>query len=129
MGKITLADLKKLREEKKSALVRRDTDGKTTHIIVGMGTCGIAAGAKEAFDAFLDEIDAKGLTDVTVTQTGCIGMCTVEPTVEVQVPGMPDTVYGNVKGDIAKRIVNEHLIEHKLLDGHVFDKPASDILK
>jgi len=129
MGKITLADLKKLREEKKSALVRRDTDGKTTHIIVGMGTCGIAAGAKETFDAFLDEIDAKGLTDVTVTQTGCIGLCKMEPTVEVQLPGMPDILYGNVKTDVAKRIVTEHLIERKLLSGHVVDKPASDILK
>lgn len=129
MGKITLADLKKLREEKKSELNRRDSEGKSTHIIVGMGTCGIAAGAKEAFDAFLDEIDAKGLNDVTVTQTGCIGLCNVEPTVEVQLPGMPDIIYGNVKADIARRIVNEHLIERKLLSGHVVDKPASDILK
>jgi NADP-reducing hydrogenase subunit HndB len=129
MGKITLADLKKLREEKKSELNRRDSEGKSTHIIVGMGTCGIAAGAKEAFDAFLDEIDTKGLTDVTVTQTGCIGLCNVEPTVEVQLPGMPDIIYGNVKADIARRIVNEHLIERKLLSGHVVDKPASDILK
>ncbi|MDR0307787.1 MAG: (2Fe-2S) ferredoxin domain-containing protein [Chitinispirillales bacterium] len=129
MGKISLADLKKLREVKKNELSRRDSEGKSVHIIVGMGTCGIAAGAKEAFNAFLDEIDAKGLTDVTVTQTGCIGLCNVEPTVEVQMPGMPDIIYGNVKADVAKRIVNEHLIERKLLDGHVVDKPAADILK
>ena len=129
MSKITLADLKKLREEKKKELSRRESDGKTSHIIVGMGTCGIASGAKEVFNAFLDEIDAKGLADVTVTQTGCLGLCKSEPTVEVHAPGMPDIVYGNVKPDVVKRIVNEHLIERKLVDGHVFDKPAADILK
>ncbi|MFP4013771.1 MAG: (2Fe-2S) ferredoxin domain-containing protein [Chitinispirillaceae bacterium] len=129
MAKLTLADLKKLRDEKKKELGRRDTEGKTTQIIIGMGTCGIAAGAKDSFDAFLDEIDAKGLTDVAVTQTGCMGLCHAEPTVEVIVPGMPAIVYGNVKTDVARRIVNEHLVEKKLVNDHVFDKPAADIIK
>ncbi len=129
MAKLTLADLKKLRDEKKKELGRRDSEGKTTQIIIGMGTCGIAAGAKESFDAFLDEIDVKGLSDVSVTQTGCMGLCYAEPTVEVIVPGMPAIVYGNVKAEIARRIVDEHLVEKKLVSDHVFDKPAADILK
>jgi NADP-reducing hydrogenase subunit HndB len=129
MAKLTLADLKKLRDDKKREIEKRDVEGKTTQIVIGMGTCGIAAGAKEAFDAFLDEIEAKGLSDVVVTQTGCMGLCHVEPTAEVIAPGMPDIIYGHVKADIAKRIVNEHIIKHTLVEGYVFDKPAADIFK
>ncbi|MFP4162581.1 MAG: (2Fe-2S) ferredoxin domain-containing protein [Chitinispirillaceae bacterium] len=129
MAKLTLADLKKLRDEKKKELSRRDSEGKTTQIIIGMGTCGIAAGAKDSFDAFLDEVDAKNLNDVSVTQTGCMGLCHAEPTVEVVVPGMPAIVYGKVNAEVARRIVNEHLVEKKLVDDHVFDKPAADIIK
>ncbi|MDR2593137.1 MAG: hypothetical protein LBC59_10120 [Chitinispirillales bacterium] len=129
MAKLTLADLKKLRDDKKREVEKRDVEGKTTRVIIGMGTCGIAAGAKEAFDAFLDEIDALKLSDVAVTQTGCMGLCHVEPTAEVIVPGMPEIIYGHVKADIAKRIVNEHIVGRKLVDGYVFDKPAADILK
>jgi len=129
MAKLTLADLKKLRDDKKREIEKRETDGKTTQIVIGMGTCGIAAGAKEAFDAFLDEIDALKLSDVVVTQTGCMGLCHVEPTAEVIVQGMPNVIYGHVKADVARRIVNEHIVKRELVSGHVFDKPAADILK
>ncbi|MDG5815301.1 (2Fe-2S) ferredoxin domain-containing protein [Chitinispirillales bacterium ANBcel5] len=129
MSKITLEDLKKLREQKKKELSKRDSEGKTTQIIIGMGTCGIAAGAKDSFDAFLDEVDKNNLTDVSITQTGCMGLCYAEPTVEVIVPDMPAIVYGNVKADIAKRIVNEHVVGKALVNDHIFDKPAADILK
>jgi len=129
MAKLTLADLKKLRDDKKKEIVKRETDGKTVQVIIGMGTCGIAAGAKDAFSAFLDEIDAQGLTDVAVTQTGCMGLCYAEPTVEVISPDMPSIVYGNVKGDLAKRIVNEHIVGKKIIGDNVFGKPMADIVK
>jgi len=129
MAKLTLADLKKLRDDKKKEIVKRDSDGKTTQIIIGMGTCGIAAGAKDAFGAFLDEIDALGLTNVAVTQTGCMGLCYAEPTVEVISPDMPAIVYGNVKGDLAKRILKEHVSEGKIIGDNVFGKPMADIVK
>jgi NADP-reducing hydrogenase subunit HndB len=129
MAKLTLADLKKLRDDKKKEIEKRDTEGKTTQVIIGMGTCGIAAGAKDAFTAFLDEIDARGLTDVAVTQTGCMGLCYAEPTVEVIVPGMPAIVYGNVKAELAKRIVDEHIVAKKIIGGNVFGKPMADIVK
>jgi len=129
MAKLTLADLKKLRDDKKKEIVKRDADGKTTQVIIGMGTCGIAAGAKDAFTAFLDEIDAKGLTNVAVTQTGCMGLCYAEPTVEVIVPGMPAIVYGNVKAELAKRIVDEHIVENKIIGDNVFGKPMADIVR
>jgi len=129
MAKLTLAELKALRDDKKKAIGKRDVDGKTTQVIIGMGTCGIAAGAKDAFDAFLDEIDARGLSDVAVTQTGCMGLCYAEPTVEVITPGMPAIVYGNVKGDLARQIVNEHIVGGKIVGGNVFGKPMADIVK
>jgi len=129
MAKLTLEDLKKLREEKKKAMAHRESEGKTTQIVIGMGTCGIAAGAKDAFDAFLDEIEAHGLADVSVTQTGCMGLCYSEPTIEVNVPGMPSIVYGNVNKDVARKIVSEHIINKRLVGDHVFDKPAADLLK
>jgi len=129
MAKLTLADLKKLRDDKKKEIVKRDSDGKTTQVIIGMGTCGIAAGAKDAFTAFLDEIEASGLTNVAVTQTGCMGLCYAEPTVEVISPDMPAIVYGNVKADLAKRIVKEHIVEGKIIGDNVFGKPMADIVK
>ncbi len=128
MAKMTLEDLRKLRESKKGELDKRDTEGKDIHIIIGMGTCGIAAGAKESLDAFLDEIENNKIDNVSVKQTGCMGLCYVEPTVEVKVPGMPDTIYGNVDAKTARDIVVEHIINKRLVDKHIFDKPARDII-
>ncbi|HAK45543.1 MAG TPA: NAD(P)-dependent iron-only hydrogenase iron-sulfur protein [Spirochaeta sp.] len=129
MAKMTLEELRKLRENKKIELDKRDTEGKSIHIIIGMGTCGIAAGAKESLDAFLEEIDKHNIDNVTVKQTGCMGLCYVEPTVEVKVPGMPDTIYGNVDGATAREIITEHVLAGKLVDKHIFDRPAKDIVK
>jgi NADP-reducing hydrogenase subunit HndB len=129
MAKLTLDELKKIREAKKAELVMRSTEGKETVVIVGMGTCGIAAGAKSSLDAILDEIEKKGLGDVIVKQTGCMGFCANEPTVEVVVPGMPAVIYGNVDEAVARRIVDEHIVNKKLVSEHVFDKPSVDIIK
>ncbi len=129
MGKMTLEDLRKLRESKKKELDRRDVEGKDIEIIIGMGTCGIAAGAKESLDSFLDAINKAELKNVSVKQTGCMGLCYVEPTVEVKVPGMPDTIYGKVDGEIANKIVEEHIINKALVNNHIFDKPSADIIK
>jgi len=129
MAKMTLEQLRNLRDAKKKEMAQRNSDSKSAQIVIGMGTCGIAAGAKEAFDAFLDELDSHGIEDVRITQTGCMGLCHSEPTVEVNVPGMPDVIYGNVDGKIARRIVREHLIGKALVSEHIFDKPATDIIK
>ena len=129
MAKMTLEELRKLRDSKKGELVKRDTEGKDIHIIIGMGTCGIAAGAKDSLEAFLDEIEKHKIDNVTVKQTGCMGLCYVEPTVEVKVPGMPDTIYGNVDDKTARDIINEHILKGKLVDNHIFDRPAKDIVK
>jgi NADP-reducing hydrogenase subunit HndB len=129
MAKMTLEELRNLREAKKKEMTQRDSNDKSAQIIIGMGTCGIAAGAKEAFDAFLDELDGRNVTDTKITQTGCMGLCFSEPTVEVDVPGMPRVIYGNVDAAVARRIVTEHIIGKALVSDHIFDKPAADIIK
>lgn len=129
MAKLTLDDLRRLRDEQKKAMSRRDAEGKRAEVVIGMGTCGIAAGAKAVFDAFLDEMDKAGVTDVAIKQTGCMGLCFSEPTVEVLCSGMPHVVYGNVDEKTARRIVREHLVGRALVSDHIFDKPSTDIIQ
>jgi len=129
MAKMSLEDLKKLRDEKKGDMRKREADGKETQVIVGMGTCGIAAGAKATLDAFITGIDKNKLIDsCLVRQTGCMGLCHSEPTVEVISPGMPPVIYGNVDGKVADEIIKKHLIGKELLSGYILDRPAIDIL-
>lgn len=129
MAKLTLDDLRKLRDEKKNSMAQRSAEGKRGEIVIGMGTCGIAAGAKAVFDAVIDEMNAAGINDITVKQTGCMGLCFSEPTVEVICDDMPQVVYGNVNDQTARRIVREHLIGKALVSDHIFDKPSTDIIK
>lgn len=130
MAKMTLEELRALRDSKRQDLARRDVEGKEIQIIVGMGTCGIAAGAKLTFDAIVEAVQRHGLEDkVLIRQTGCMGLCYVEPTVEVVMPGMPTVIYGKMTQDIADKFVRKHLVEHTLLDNHIFDRPAADIVK
>ena len=129
MTKLTLDDLRKLRDAKKREMSQRDMETKDTQIIVGMGTCGIAAGAKETFNAILDELDQRGIHNVALKQTGCMGLCYSEPTVEVLLDGMPSVIYGNVNAAVGRQIVAQHIVEHKMLNDHIFDKPAADSLQ
>jgi len=129
MAKMSLDDLRKLRDDKKNDLRKRDAEGKEIQIIVGMGTCGIAAGAKETLDTFITALDENKLVDTClVRQTGCMGLCHSEPTVEVAVPGMPPVIYGRVNSDVAKQIVQKHIIGRELIGEFILDRPAIDIL-
>ncbi|MBN2628645.1 MAG: (2Fe-2S) ferredoxin domain-containing protein [Spirochaetales bacterium] len=127
MAKMTLEELRKLRAGEKQALSNREIEGKEVQVIIGMGTCGIAAGAKETMDGFVNTINANGLKNVTIRQTGCMGLCYAEPTVEVKMAGMADTIYGNVDAEVAKKIVEHHIMNKRLVNKHIFDKPAADI--
>ncbi len=106
----SLAELKQLRDEiSKQVDLRKDReDG--IRIVVGMATCGIAAGARPVMSALLEEVSKRGLSDVTVTQTGCIGMCRLEPIVEVLMPGQEKVTYVKVTEEKVARIVAEHII-------------------
>ncbi len=129
MGKMSLEELRSLREKQKNELSRRNVENKDIEVIIGMGTCGIAAGAKETLDAFVRELDENGIQNVRVSQTGCMGLCYVEPTVEVVVPGMPDVIYGKVNAEVAGKIVRKHILNKTLVNDHIYDRPAADIVK
>jgi len=130
MAKMSLEDLRKLRESTQQEIKKRETDGKIAQVIVGMGTCGIAAGAKDTLDTFVKELNEKGMGgDVIIRQTGCMGLCQNEPTVEVVMSGMPSIIYGRVNSKIVKEIVEKHLIKKELLNEQILDRPAGDILK
>jgi len=106
----------------------RDTTNKTAQVIVGMGTSGIAAGAKDTLSALSKVLEEQGLTWVSLRQSGSIGLDYAEPVVEVRVPGMPDIIYGKVTPGVARDIVLKHIVGGQLVDDHVFDRPAIDIL-
>ena len=129
MAKLTLEDLRKMRGEKQKAMEMRDSSNKDVQVIVGMGTCGIAAGAKDTFASLVDTLAAKGLSNVLIRQTGCMGLCHSEPTVEVVVPGMPTVIYGHVDAATAKDIVEKHIVGKQLIEGKILDKPSIDIIK
>ena len=129
MAKLTLEDLRRMRGERQKAMELRDNSNKDVQVIVGMGTCGIAAGAKDTFAALVDTLSEKGMTNVLVRQTGCMGLCHSEPTVEVVVPGMPTVIYGHVDAATAKDIVEKHIVGHGLIEGKILDKPSIDIVK
>ena len=130
MAKMSLEDLRKLRESTQQQIKKRETEGKQAQVVVGMGTCGIAAGAKATLDAFVKELDARGMGgDVMIRQTGCMGLCQNEPTVEIIMKDMPSTIYGRVDAAAAKEIVEKHLIKRELLNDRIIDRPAADILK
>ena len=129
MAKLTLEDLRRMRGEKQKEMEMRDASNKDVQVIVGMGTCGIAAGAKDTFTALVGAINEKGLTNVLIRQTGCMGLCHSEPTVEVIVPGMPAVIYGNVDAATAKAVVEKHIVGHQLIDDKILDRPSIDIIK
>lgn len=123
MAKMTLDDLRKLRSQVQSDLKRRDSEGKSIQVIVGMGTCGIASGAKIILDKFITLLNEKGIAEnAIIRQTGCMGHCENEPTVEIIVPDMPKVVYGNVKESTVEKIVNEHIINKKPVEDLIIAK-------
>ena len=111
----SLEELKAIREKMKQQMDIRDQSGDNIRVVVGMATCGIAAGAKPVLSAFLEEIDHRGLHNVTVAQTGCIGVCRLEPIVEVYVPGEEKVTYVKMKPDLVPIVVGEHLVNHRVV--------------
>lgn len=123
MSKLNREQFKSLREKLKAV------NEQQTEIIVGLGSCGIAAGAAKTFDAFQKEIKAKSLTGVVIRRTGCMGLCASEPTVEIKVPGMADIIYGWVTPEVARDIVQKHVMRQILVSNCIQDKSFKDILK
>ena len=105
----SLAELAAIREKMKDRVVLREGQG-DIRVVVGMATCGIAAGARPVLSAFVEGVAAKGLSDkVTVTQTGCIGICQYEPVVEIFEAGKEKVTYVKMTADKAKEVIEKHL--------------------
>lgn len=110
----SLEELKKLRDEsRKKVELREEKD--SIRIVVGMATCGIAAGARPVLLALLDEVHKRGLVDVQVIQTGCIGMCRLEPIIEVYKPGEEKVTYVYMTEEKARQVVAEHIVNGKIV--------------
>ena len=114
----TLEELRKIKERAKKELEMRE--GKyQVKVTVGMGTCGIAAGAKETMAAIIDEINKRNIKSVMVTQSGCAGFCDKEPIVEVEMEGLPKVTYGHVDAEVARMIVSKHIMNGQILSDYV----------
>jgi len=115
-----LEDLRKIKEQATDLTAARS--GGKTRIIIGMGTCGIAAGARAILDAVMKELDKRGLKDVAVETTGCIGMCQEEPLLDVIRQGESRVTYGKVAPEDVSRIIAEHVVNGQVLDDLVIGR-------
>ena len=126
--KNSLEELKAIRDKKKAELgLRKGKNG--YKVVVGMATCGIAAGARPVMVRLMEEVNKRGLTDVTVAQTGCIGLCRLEPLVDVIDPDGGKVTYVHMTPDKMSRVIEEHVIggtpvrdyTMNILDGQIID--------
>lgn len=106
----SLEELRKIREEMQGQVSLRSEDHKQTRVVVGMATCGIASGARPILTALAEAVQNNNLDNITVNQTGCIGLCQYEPVVEVIEPNKDKVTYVNMTKDKALEVVNLHLI-------------------
>lgn len=111
----SLAELQAIREKAKAQLNLRQENPDAVRVLVGMATCGIAAGARPVLNAFTEEIAKRNLLNVTVTQTGCIGICQFEPVVEIEVPGQEKVTYVKVTPEKVAKIVNDHIVNKNVV--------------
>ena len=111
----SLAELQAIKDKMKNKVVLREGTG-DVRVVVGMATCGIAAGARPVLNAVVEAVNESGISDkVTVSQTGCIGLCQYEPIVEVFEAGKEKVTYVKMTADKAKRVVEEHLKGGKVI--------------
>ena len=116
----SLQELAAIRDKMKQQAMQRDAvDTGDTRIVVGMATCGIAAGARPVLNTLMEDVASRNLSNVKVVQTGCIGMCRLEPIVEVFVPGKEKVTYVKVTPEIAKKIVAEHIVNGNVVADYV----------
>lgn len=106
----SLAELRALRDKMKNNIGIRDEGEAQVRVVVGMATCGIAAGARPVLGTFTEEVAKRGMNHVAVGQTGCIGICQFEPVVEVFIPGQEKVTYVRMTEEKARRVVADHLV-------------------
>ena len=112
----SLAELQAIRNRMIDQVNMRKDDNIDTRVVVGMATCGIAAGARPVMLEFVEELKRRGLENVTVAQTGCIGMCRLEPMVEVYVKDQEKATYVHMSPEKVARVVTEHIVNGRPVD-------------
>ncbi len=113
----SLAELEQIRNKTLAKINLRKEDDNAVRVVVGMATCGIAAGARPVMKAIMDEIEKRGIANCAVTQTGCIGVCRLEPIVEVYLPGSDDKItYVKMDAEKAVKIVNDTIVNGKVVN-------------
>jgi len=118
----SLDELRKLREQVQDEITTRVETGTT--IIIGMGTCGIAAGARDTMHAIINELHARDI-EANIKTVGCIGMCAREPLVDIEQAGQPRVTYGNITADRVSRLIEEHLVNGRIVEEWVVGRLPS----
>lgn len=113
--KKSLAELETIREKVKAKINIRESSGNETRIVVGMATCGIAAGARPVLSSLATEVAKRNLQNVSITQTGCIGVCQFEPVIEVYQPGKEKVTYVKMTPERAVRVINDHIVNGNIV--------------
>ena len=129
MPKLNRHSLQILRKNRRREMARITPESGEVRIVVGMGTCGIAAGSMKTYKAIEEMLCERDAGSITLKQSGCMGLCHSEPTVEVSVPGMPSVIYGNVDESTAEKIIDKHIDRKIFLNHRICDRPAPDILE
>ena len=113
----SMAELEAIRKKTLERInLRREDESDNVRVVVGMATCGIAAGARPVMLKFMEEINKREMSNVTVSQTGCIGMCRLEPMVDVYVPGQEKVTYVKLTPEMVPRIVTEHIVNGRAVE-------------
>lgn len=118
----SLEELRAIRETMQAQMGLRKEDSNQTRIIVGMATCGIASGARPVLTALSDIVQEKGLTNVMVTQTGCIGLCQYEPIVEIVEPGKDKVTYVKMTPEKAVEVIEQHIIRGQIVSKYTISE-------
>ena len=118
----SLAELKAIRDRMQGQVNMNGEDGNKIRVLVGLATCGIASGARPVLTALADKVNEKQLDNVTVTQTGCIGLCQYEPIVEIYEPGKKKVTYIKMTPEKAEEVVEQHLIRGRVLTQYTLNE-------
>lgn len=117
----TLEELKAIREKMQGQVGLRSEDANQTRVVVGMATCGIASGARPVLTALSDAVQTKNLTNISVVQTGCIGLCQYEPIIEVMEPGKDKVTYVKMTPEKALEVLEQHLIRGQVVSKYTIN--------
>lgn len=115
----TLTDLRNIKEKAKREMAAREQSA-NYRIVVAMGTCGIAAGARSVMTAILDELNKRNIADAVITQTGCLGYCDQEPLVQIIQKDKSIITYGKITPEVARQIVADHIVAGRVVSKYVF---------